>query len=140
MAETLNNFGCYYFQGNFYLRNYWKQILEVSLFYPALILILILLLMLLFFLSKSNLSINQDKSDLLTDSFSFIFALFISFVNLSKLSKMFILNFRYFYLIINFLARLLTLNILFSTVLTAAPVTKPVILGILPSISVTLEL
>ena len=39
-----------------------------------------------------------------------------------------------------FLTKLLTLGILFSTTVNAEVVTKPLILGILPSISLTLAL
>ena len=52
----------------------------------------------------------------------------------------FLLNFTNFCVIVCFLTKLLTLGILFSTAVNAELVAKPLILGILPSISVILEL
>ena len=84
------------------------------LFCLLLLLIQFLLLMLLLFLSKSALFTNPAMSDLLTNPFCLIFK--------SSLTK------------------LPTSGILFSTVVNAAIVAKPGILGILLSMSVILAL
>ena len=52
----------------------------------------------------------------------------------------FIFNFTNLCIVICFFTKLLTSGILFSTAVNAELVAKPVILGILPSISVTLAL
>ena len=52
----------------------------------------------------------------------------------------FLLNFTNFCVIICFLTKLLTSGILFSTAINAELIAKPLILGILLSISIILEL
>ena len=51
----------------------------------------------------------------------------------------FLFSFTYFCVTICFLTKLLTSGILFSTAVDAELVAKPLIIGILPSISVILE-
>ena len=57
-----------------------------------------------------------------------------------KMSINFTFNFTNFCVIVCFLTKLLTLGILFSTAVNAELGAKSLILGILPSISVILEL
>ena len=94
----------------------------VSLFYLVLLLILLLLLIFLSFLSKSELFINSEILDLLTNFLFFIFASSISFVHfitirlvkyLPSVSDIVVLQ-------SVFLVRSLTLGISFWTALRAA--------------------
>ena len=114
------------------------------LFYVVLLSILLLLLMLLlhFFLSNSVFFTKSAMSNLQTNSFCFIFikCLTSKFIIISR-SKIFRFNAWFFCIIVCFfLTNLLTVGILFSTVVNAAVVAKPVILGIMRHISVILAL
>ena len=82
LAVTLNNFVFHHFQITFTMEVTGMKHLEVSLIYLALLLILLLLFSILasvaIFLSKSELSINPEISDL----FYFLFLSSILFENL----------------------------------------------------------
>ena len=82
---------------------------------------------------------NQEVSDLLIDSFSFIFASSISLVKLlySEVVKYFFKYLTFLHHFV-FLTRSLTFGISFLKALRPEVVAKPVILRILPSISIML--
>ena len=91
------------------------------------------------FLSESELSVNPEIFDLSTNPFLYIKFFNRKFIAI-RCGEIFSLNFWYFCILISFLTRSLTLGILFSTALRAATLAKPVILGVLSSISVILAL
>ena len=76
---------------------------------------------------------NPEIPDLLTSFFSGSFSRKFIII---RYDKIFSLSVTYFVIIICFFTILLPLGILFSTALRAAVAARPVILGILPPISV----
>ena len=137
LAETLNSFEFHHLQNEFWSSETWSfTILSWSALNPAHVASVDI------FLSKSELSINAEIYDLLTNYFSFIFVLSISHLNLLKSNV--VKNLAWMSNIFAsssvFLTSFLTSAIVFSTALRAAVVAKPIILCILPLILVIFAL
>ena len=74
LPETLNNLELHHFQNDFYHKNNLNQMIEILLFYLALLLPLLLLLVLLSSWSKSKLFVKPEILYSLASFYSFIFA------------------------------------------------------------------